>query len=175
MDRSSVCEPLDPADGSRLRQFCLDVIEEAFGHSYRPEWHADLDRLGGLDDEYCADRRGVFLVVKSDDDVVGCGGLRALATRTDLIDRFADRYPAPASVGSLWRIYVRPDQRSSGIGKWLVDELERVARELAYTEIYLHTSATSPRSVAFWERHGYTAFQHDASGEPTVHLDKPLP
>ena len=169
-----VCEPLEPAEGARLRQFCLGVIEEAFGHSYRPDWHADLDRLGGVDDDYRVDRRGAFLVVTLDDDVVGCGGLRALANRTDLLDRFACRYPVAASVGSFWRVYVRHDQRGAGIGKWLVDELERVARELAYTEIYLHTSATSARSVAFWERHGYTAFERDDSSEPTLHLDKPL-
>ena len=175
MRHPSVCEPLVPAEGSRLRQFCLGVIEEAFGHSYRPEWHADLDRLGGADDEYHPSRRGAFLVARHDGEVVGCGGLRALSTRSDLSDRFAHRYPVPASIGSIWRVYVRPDQRSSGIGKWLVDELERVARELAYAELYLHTSANSPRSIAFWERQGYTAFQRDASADPTVHLDKLLP
>ena len=174
MPNSNVCEPLVPTEAGTLRRFCLDVIEEAFGHSYRREWHADLDRLGSANDDYQPSRKGTFLVVKADGEVVGCGGLRALSTRSDLIDRFTPRYPDSASIGSIWRVYVRPDQRSSGIGKWLVDELERIGRELGYTELYLHTSADSPRSVAFWERQGYMAFRHDATEDPTVHMDKLL-
>ena len=174
MQRSTVCGPMAQDEGDRLRQFCLDVIEEAFGYRYRPDWHGDLDRLGGPDDEYQLSRGGAFFVVKHGDDVVGCGGLRPLSARSDLVDRFVDRYPRPGRVGSIWRVYVRPDQRGHGIGKWVVDELEGAARALRYTNAYLHTSATNPRSIAFWERQGYASFDRDEAVSDAVHMDKPL-
>jgi GNAT superfamily N-acetyltransferase len=167
--------PLQPGSGPAVRRFCLDVISEVFGHPYRADWHDDLDRLTQPTHDYQPEQRGWFLVAHRGDDLVGCGGLRSLTCKPSLAGQLAGRYPAPDGVGSIWRVYVAPDARSAGLGRLLVDRLERKAVELGYTTSYLHTSATSPRSVAFWERCGYRPFRHDEHhADSTIHLDRSL-
>lgn len=179
--RSSYCAelgsiaPLEYGEGPELRQFCLDTIAEAFGHGYRADWHQDLDDLCGTVHDYQPDRGGTFLVARRGQLIVGCAGLRAMAARPGLLQRFAHRYPEPDRVGSVWRVYVAPTMRSRGLGQWLVEQLERSAIEHGYRTLYLHTAADSPRSLAFWRSHGYTEFDTGAADdEGAVHLEKAL-
>lgn len=158
-----------------MRQFCLDTIAEAFGYGYRPDWHDDLDRLGSGDDDYAPERGGGFLVIRHRDEVVACGGMRSLATRPNLCERFAERYPRPDCIASLWRVYVNASHRSQGLGCVLTRQLEELAASRGYTASYLHTSAARPASVAFWTSRGYRVFGHDPDcPDATVHMDRPL-
>ncbi|MEM7337321.1 MAG: GNAT family N-acetyltransferase [Actinomycetota bacterium] len=166
---------LDLSEGTEVRGFCLDVISEVFGLGYNEVWHADLDRLTQEHHQYTADVGGAFLVTRdSEGEVLACGGLRPLMTRPDLAERFADRYPDPEVIGSIWRTYVAPWARSRGVGAHLVAQLEAEARRHGYRATYLHTDAESPRSIAFWERQGYGRFAIDLESPATVHMDRPL-
>lgn len=166
--------PLQATEGPEARRFCLAVIEEVFGVNYRSDWHADLDALAAGDHLYHPEHRGEFLVVRRDGRIIGTGGLRSIETAPRFVERFADRYPEPAEVGSVWRTYLDPDHRCNGIGSELIAALERRAVQLGYRSLYLHTSGDSPRSVAFWERQGYEPFATDDTEDATVHLDKRL-
>jgi ribosomal protein S18 acetylase RimI-like enzyme len=162
-----------PAEGAVIRHFCLATIREAFGYDYRPDWHADLDELVEPMHGYHPDRRGAFLVARWDGEIAGCGGLRSLITSPPLAERFVSRYGDAPNVGSIWRVYVSPEHRSRGLGSRLVSELELRASHHGYDRLYLHTSARTPRSLAFWQHQGYEPFSHDAgSFDSTVHLDK---
>ncbi|MFV0523547.1 MAG: GNAT family N-acetyltransferase [Acidimicrobiales bacterium] len=167
--------PMDPSEAGMVRRFCLDTIVETFGYGYRADWHHDLDALGTVGDLYSTTNGGGFLVVRCGDELVACGGLRPLCTHRGLSERFALRYPDPAAVGSIWRVYVRADQRGNGLGRHLTAELERLSRELGQQDVYLHTSTNRPATVAFWVNRGYDAFAHDTLCEDaTVHMDKRL-
>lgn len=167
--------PVLPDEAVAIRRFCLETIQEAFGHGYRPDWHSDLDRLGSANDDYTPERGGAFLVVGHQGTVVACGGLRPLSAKPTLSRQFETRYPDPTAIGSLWRVYVQPDLRGRGLGRLLNDQLEAIAMAHGYRTLYLHTSAQRHDTVAFWQRQGYQAFCHElAEPDSTLHLDKTL-
>jgi GNAT superfamily N-acetyltransferase len=79
---------------------------------------------------------GIFLIVEAEDLAgeaadVGCGGIRRLPDPEPGVVRF--------EVKHLW---LQPHVRGSGLGKALLAELERRAREFGATELVLDTNAS---------------------------------
>ncbi|MEM7323208.1 MAG: GNAT family N-acetyltransferase [Actinomycetota bacterium] len=167
-------ELIGPGEGTAARLFCLETIREVFGLEYRADWHADLDALEQPEHLYSPSQGGAFLVARRNGVIIGTAGLRPLTSSDKFTSRFADRYPAPEEVGSVWRTYLEPSERSKGFGAELMVDLEKRASELGYRRLYLHTSRLSPRSVSFWKRQGYAEFVNDLDAEATVHLDKTI-
>src|SRR5690242_4883512 len=66
---------------------------------------------------------GIFVVVRDGGRAVACGG----------IARF------DATRGEVKRMYVVPEARGSGLGRRVLDELERHARALGYDALVLET------------------------------------
>jgi GNAT superfamily N-acetyltransferase len=88
--------------------------------------------------------RGIFLVVRDDDGTaVACGG----------VTRFDD------TRGELKRMYVVPAHRGRGLGRLLLDELERHARELGFTAIVLETGDKSDAALALYRRSGFASIR----------------
>ena len=84
---------------------------------------------------------GVFLVVHGDDGAaLGCGGLRMLD-------------PARGEIKHLW---VRPGARGTGLGRALLEELERRASVLGATEVVLDTNARLEAAQGLYRSSGYT-------------------
>jgi GNAT superfamily N-acetyltransferase len=119
---------------SEVRQFCLDVIREAYGYEYNPEWHADLDSLLRPDGVYSRVQGGYMAVVRGGERIIGCGGLRALSSNSVYWKRFKERY-ADQNTGALWRVYVDRLYRGRGIGKDIVADLEKQAVRLGYQKL----------------------------------------
>ena len=166
---------LDPADGCRVRSFCLEVIAEAFGYGYQSAWHRDLDQLTDAAHDYLPARGGRLLTAFRRGELLGCGGLRELGAKPQLASELSWRYPDPTVVGSIWRVYVAATARSFGLGSLLASQLEAAAIDAGYRCLYLHTSGNTPRSVRFWERCGYRIFRTDTDApDSTVHLDKQI-
>lgn len=96
------------------RAFCLDAIKEFYDFDYRPDWHADLDSLllPAPQNHYSASNRGAFC--DADGSLVATAGIRRLGWKPQLVTAFAERCPEPEAVSSLWRVYVRADQRGCG-------------------------------------------------------------
>jgi GNAT superfamily N-acetyltransferase len=83
---------------------------------------------------------GVFLVVRDGGGrAVACGG----------VARFDE------TRGELKRMYVVPDARGRGLGRLLLDALERQARELGYAALVLETGDRQEAALALYDRAGF--------------------
>jgi GNAT superfamily N-acetyltransferase len=82
---------------------------------------------------------GAFLVAYFDDVAVGCGAVRRLDETT----------------AELKRMYVDPSVRGRGIGRALVEGLEREARRLGATKIVLETGTRLMPAIRLYEGMGY--------------------
>jgi len=82
---------------------------------------------------------GVFLVVELDGADVGCGGIRSLGG-----GRF--------EVKHLW---LQPATQGRGLGRQLLAELERRARELGATELVLDTNASLAAAGGLYSSSGF--------------------
>jgi putative acetyltransferase len=83
---------------------------------------------------------GAFLLAYLDDMAVGCGAVRRLDEAT----------------AELKRMYVAPTVRGRGIGRALVEALEREARLLGVTKVVLETGTRLASAVALYQKTGYT-------------------
>jgi GNAT superfamily N-acetyltransferase len=163
----------DPSAGhAEARAFCLDTIREFYGFDYRVDWHADLDSLllPAERNHYSRRNGGAFWVLYGEDGgLVATAGVRHLAWKPNIVRMFSDRYPDGGAIASLWRVYVRKDRRGQGIGRWLTALSESEAAGLGYRTMYLHASADTPATLAFWQAMGYGPIGAD---DETAHFDK---
>jgi GNAT superfamily N-acetyltransferase len=114
------------------------------------EFLAEVDRIlpGGFDpshsvpapDEELRPPLGDFLVcVDRQGEPLGCGALRREAPR----------------VFEIKRMWVRPPARGRGLGRVILEGLERRAVELGATEVVLDTSEYLPAALALYRSAGY--------------------
>lgn len=82
---------------------------------------------------------GVFVVARSAGRVVGCGGVQTIGE----------------GVGEIKRMWVAPDVRGRGLGRRLLEELERRTLELGHHVVRLDTNSHLPEAVAMYRRAGY--------------------
>lgn len=156
-------------DWQDARSFCLITIKEVYGIDYRREWHQDLDDMLREQNVYLPQNKGWFVIVRDETGrLVACAGLRSLATRPNLAERFSDRWPDPSNVGALWRSYVAPECRGQGLGTMMKERRLEKARELGYQHAYLHASSANPVAITFGHKFGFRKFSEDPDG--TVHM-----
>ena len=165
--------PEQPCDAhTQARRFCLETIKEFYGFDYRRDWHLDLDSLllPAAESHYSRHHGGAFWNLRNlSGDIVGTAGIRHLAWKPNIIAMFPDRYGRGEEVASLWRVYVREDQRGQGLGRWLTTLCEMEAERLGYATMYLHATSDAVATLAFWRAVGY-----DLMGvcETSTHFDK---
>lgn len=82
---------------------------------------------------------GAFIVAHLDGVAVGCGAVRRL----------------DAATAELKRMYVDPSARGRGIGREIVEALEREARMLGITKIVLETGTRLAPAIKLYEAMGY--------------------
>ncbi|HEU5021497.1 MAG TPA: GNAT family N-acetyltransferase, partial [Bryobacteraceae bacterium] len=92
-----------------------------------------------LSGEQVMDGEGAFLIAWLDEVAVGCGAVRRL----------------DVSTAELKRMYVDPQVRGQGVGRALVESLEREARALGVTRIVLETGKRLAPAIRLYERLGY--------------------
>jgi GNAT superfamily N-acetyltransferase len=165
--------PEDGALGQECRRFCLRAIKDAYGHDYRPNWHADLDSLGaGAACQYAASCRGAFFVLRDrDGHVIGTAGVRGLGNNRSLAATLAHRYPDIDRVAFNCRLYVAPAWRRHGLGRLLTALRAEAARGMDYTTVYIHCDANAERLRRYWLDLG---FGFIGEGNGVAHYDKVL-
>jgi len=82
---------------------------------------------------------GVFLIVVEDGEDIGCGGIKRLAP---------DRY----EIKHLW---IQPRMQGRGLGRILLNELERRATGFGATEVVLDTNASLIAAGGLYRSSGY--------------------
>lgn len=102
---------------------------------------------------------GVFLVVELDGAAVGCGGIRSLG---------AGRF----EVKHLW---LQPSTQGRGLGRALLDELERRARLLGATELVLDTNTSLAAAGGLYRSSGFVDIEpYNDNPNANVWLGKDL-
>jgi GNAT superfamily N-acetyltransferase len=84
---------------------------------------------------------GTFTVGFEDGEPVCCGGIKRL----------------PDGACEIKKMFVVEDARGRGVARALLEELERLARELGYAVARLDTGPQQPRAQRMYERAGYAA------------------
>ena len=115
-----------------------------------------------LDPEEVAPGRGVFLVARLDGTPVGCGAVRKLDETT----------------GELKRMFVDPAMRGRGVGRALLDALERDAAALGVRRLVLETGERQVEALALYRRSGFvrTAAFGEYIGAPlSLCMEKTMP
>jgi putative acetyltransferase len=82
---------------------------------------------------------GALLIARACDEIAGCVALRPLAAR----------------IGELKRLYVRPEFRSTGLGRRLVEAIIDAARAGGYRELRLDTLRSMAPAQALYRRLGF--------------------
>lgn len=86
---------------------------------------------------------GLFVLVETEDAVVGCGGIRML----------------DANCAEVKHLYLRDAVRGRGWGGLLLAELERQAAALGATEAVLDTNADLEAAGRLYRSHGYVEIE----------------
>ncbi len=120
-----------------LRAYFDDVASRYYG---RPASPAEVDvalREDPSDD--LAPPCGLLLVAREQGRVIGCAGLRLL----------------PGRLGEVKRVFVTPAARGRGLGRRIMRELERHAREHGITVLRLDTRADLVEARTLYASLGY--------------------
>lgn len=99
--------------------------------------------------------RGIFLIAWFGGDAVGCGALRP--------------FPTAPGTAEIKRMYVAPTVRGRGIGRELLNELERRARDFGYTRLCLETGVRQPEAIALYQKAGFLPIAKYAPYENNLH------
>lgn len=128
-------ERVDPA--SREARRCVaryvDELARRFADGFDPA------RSLPADDDALRPPAGAFLLASVDGEAVACGAVKRVA---------------PA-VGSLKRMWVSEAVRGLGIGRRMLDALERQARELGIATLRLETNRALGEAIALYRGAGY--------------------
>jgi GNAT superfamily N-acetyltransferase len=107
----------------------LNDVYETFSRLDNPALRPDELRAPG----------GAYLVGYEGDDAVGGGGLRRLSE----------------GVAEIKRMFVRPEARSRGVARALLEALEDEARALGYAAVRLDTGPKQLHGLALYRAAGY--------------------
>lgn len=132
-----VAPPRSTAAQEALRAYLDDLASRYYG---RPASPAEIDaalREDPSDD--LALPFGLLLVARERGRVIGCAGLRLL----------------PDRLGEVKRVFVAPAARGRGLGRRLVLEVERHARQHAITVLRLDTRADLIEARTLYSSLGY--------------------
>jgi DNA-binding MarR family transcriptional regulator/GNAT superfamily N-acetyltransferase len=127
---------VDPArpDAQRcLRAYVAELNRRA------PERGFDPSKGATADPHEVRPPRGAFVVAYLRGEAVGCGAVKH----------------QPAKVSDLKRMWVAESARGLGIGRRLLEHLERLAREHGSREARLETSDVLPEAIALYRSSGY--------------------
>jgi GNAT superfamily N-acetyltransferase len=138
----TVEDPRTPAAQFCLRSYFAE-LDDRFDNGFEPELSisADADDL--------VEPRGLLLVARLRDEPIGCGALK-----------FHGRDPV-----EIKRMWVAPSARGLGLGRRLLSELERHARDRGASIAHLETNRTLTEAIALYRSAGYVEVS-PFNGEP---------
>ncbi|GIJ30494.1 putative transcriptional regulator, MarR family protein [Micromonospora qiuiae] len=125
-----VCPPSDPRARACLRAY-VGELDERFESGFAV--------TVGDDDHELVPPAGVFLVATLATEAVGCGGLRL----------------SPGEPVEIKRLWVSRSVRGLGVGRRLLDELERRAAAAGADAVHLDTNRSLTEAIQLYRSAGY--------------------
>jgi ribosomal protein S18 acetylase RimI-like enzyme len=125
-------------DGVELDQVRALLREYAGALPFALDFQGFEDELATLPGAY-APPRGALLAARDGDRLAGCVALRPIDDETC----------------EMKRLYVRPEQRGSGLGRRLVEAIVDAARERGYRRMRLDTTPGMEAAQALYEELGF--------------------
>jgi putative acetyltransferase len=144
------------------RQAAAAVIRTAlaeYGLGWEPDG-ADRDVLAVK--EYYLDRGGEFWVVESQGQIVGTSAYYPCLVGASALDNRGEK------AVEIRKMYLSPQVRGQGLGKYLLGELEQAIVDRGYQEIWIETASVLTAAVKLYEASGY----QPATGVETPRCDR---
>lgn len=117
----------------------------------RTAQQAELRSRYGDDDaghEMTGDDVTAMVLLHVDGQAAACGAIRDVASEHG------------RGVGEVKRMYVLPQHRGRGHARVVLDELERLARELGWRRLILETGVLQPEAIGLYLRAGYQSIEN---------------
>jgi GNAT superfamily N-acetyltransferase len=127
-------DPVSPDAQRCLRAYVAELNRRA------PQRGFDPSRGETADPHEVRPPKGAFVLAYLHGEAVGCGAVKH----------------QPARVTDLKRMWVAESARGLGLGRQLLEHLERLAREQGSREVHLETSDVLPEAIALYRSSGYT-------------------
>jgi GNAT superfamily N-acetyltransferase len=146
-------ESIDTSGALAIVHAASDELQQRYGGDGDNK-HLEIDEL--------RPPLGLFLVARRGRDLVGGVGLRSICA--------PQRHYAEVK-----RLWVRSDLRRDGVGRALMVEIERRARQLDCVTLYLETGPAQPEALALYTSHGWTeipSYPEGAFSHPQAHKFK---
>lgn len=138
-----------PSDRHAAAEVIRQVLEE-YGLSWQPE-RADRDVIA-VEKAYLS-VGGEFWVVEQDSTIIGTAAYHPIARGKNAVE--------------IRKMYLLPEVRGKGLGKYLLTQLEKAIAIKDYQEIWLETASSLKEAVELYERNGYVP----AKGVETARCD----
>lgn len=135
-----VVDPRSPEARSAIERYFAELDERfsgGFDASVARDEVAEAAALSAPD--------GAFVVIRSDLETIGCGGLQR-------IDVAGPHWRRTAEVKRMW---IDPGWRGVGLGRRLVDRLEQLAEERGARRVVLDTNESLAEAIAMYGAMGY--------------------
>ncbi|MET7806114.1 helix-turn-helix domain-containing GNAT family N-acetyltransferase [Micromonospora chersina] len=126
------CPPADPRARASVRAYAREIAQR-FDDGFDPALSKPVR------DEELVPPAGVFLLATLNGEPVGCGAVKLHAG-------------APAEIKRVW---VSDGVRGLGVGRRLLDRLERYAAERGWTAVRLDTNRNLTEAIALYRAAGY--------------------
>ncbi|PSK67866.1 hypothetical protein B0E53_00137 [Micromonospora sp. MH33] len=139
------CPPADPRARSSVRAYAREIAQR-FDDGFDPALSKPVR------DEELVPPAGVFLLATLNGEPVGCGAIKLHAG-------------APAEIKRVW---VADGVRGLGVGRRLLDRLERYAAERGWTAVRLDTNRNLSEAIAMYRAAGYQEIE-PYNDEPYAH------
>ena len=118
-------------------QGCLGRYFDELGARFPEGYDRSSDAASDLDE--FRSPRGCFLVAHLFGEAVGCGGIRTFSPR----------------IGEIKRLWVSPEVRGLGVGRKLLEGLERAARKRKMSAVRLDTHESLTEAQSLYRSSGY--------------------
>ncbi len=142
--------PWQPSDRQAAADLIGQVLAE-YGLAWEPEG-ADRDVLA-VETHYL-NCNGAFFVVERQGQVVGTGAYYPIERGNNAVE--------------IRKMYLRPEVRGQGLGRWVLGYLEGAIASAGFSEIWIETASILKEGVALYESSGYES----ASGVETLRCDR---
>lgn len=156
----------DKEDIKKAKDFLYGQIKKLYGIGPTPEFHYDIE---AIDKYYICPQDSCFLMAYADNKIIATGAVRPY----DMDYEFFKDY-TKENTSSIWRLMVDEEYRRHGIGRKLVEALEKFSKDAGYAQIYLHTHRYLDSALAFWTSLGYEITLEEEDYDETTHMIKIL-